>query len=511
MVNFLSLIIALPFIGAFLLLLVNSQRPNLLRAIALSASSFTLISIVNLFVFFDTSSTKFQFVETGTWIEKFNVSYTFGIDGISLLFIALTALIFFILFLNVKKKTQNIRGYLIALLILETAILGAFASLDLVCFYLFWELMLIPLYFIIGIWGDENRYRATMQFMIYTLLGSLLMLVSIIYLGFQHNEQFGVYSFLFSDLMKLHLSFDQGLLVFLSFVVAFAIKIPLIPFHSWQTTIYSSAPIAGTIVLASLISKLGIYALIRFTIPIFPEQTIYFAPVFFGIALTGVIFGALMAWLQDNIKLMLTYFSLSQLSFCMLGYCALNIEGTIGAIFQMVNHGIIITGLFILTGIFYERIGSSNISSVSGLAKQMPRFSAVLFIFILAAIALPLTNGFIGEFVILLAVVKRFSFWGAIAVVGMILSAVYMLSFYRRICFGLPRRCELNSQSSNVIKKSNSLGDNEISTVPLRDLRLKEFFVLLPLIILIFLIGIQPQLFIRFISVSVQMYIGGFM
>ncbi|MDR2338069.1 MAG: NADH-quinone oxidoreductase subunit M [Deltaproteobacteria bacterium] len=487
--NILSIIIWTPLVGAGLLFFVPPVKVRLAKLVALLITLATFISSVNLLSFFNAREAKLQFVEEISWLAQFDINYVIGVDGISLLLVLLTTLLTFLLVLSVKIDTSNIRAYLGSILLLETSILGAFLALDAIIFYMFWELMLIPVYFMIGIWGTENQGKSAFKFVIYTAVGSLLMLVAIIYLGYQFQQQFGTYSFLFADWMKLQLSFQQEVMLFLAFALAFAIKIPIFPFHTWLPNAYTSAPTAGTIILAGVMSKLGLYGLIRFCLPIFPQATIYFASLFMLLGLVSIIYGALMAWVQTDLKRLIAYSSISHLGFCVLGYAALNLEGMKGCILQMVNHGLIIAGLFLLVEILAAQTKSRLILDSAGLAVKLPVFATVLFIFVLGAIGFPLTNGFVGEFLVMFGTFKRNYLFGGLAVLGVILGALYMLSWYRRVMFG----------------KFSTANNSELA-----DLNANELLVLLPLLMLILIIGIHPQPLFNLSEATVRMYVESF-
>jgi NADH-quinone oxidoreductase subunit M len=367
-------------------------------------------------------------------------------------------------------------AYLGCVLLLETGMLGTFLALDGITFYIFWELMLIPMYFLIGIWGHSQRIYAALKFVLYTVFGSLLMLVAIIYLAYLHQEQFGEMSFLINDWMQLEFSFKQELVLFSAFALAFVIKIPLFPFHTWLPDAHVEAPTGGSVILAGVLLKMGLYGLIRFGMPVFPNATEYVSPLLAFLGVVGIVYGALVAWVQTDMKKLVAYSSVSHLGYCVLGLAALNIWGMQGAILQMLNHGVSTAALFFLVGALYDRKHTRLIASYGGLATKIPIFAFVFFGFTLSSIGLPLTNGFVGEFLILLGSFHYNKIYAVIAVTGVILGAIYMLSLYRRVAFGA-----LDEQANGEIA----------------DLSTREKLIFAPLIALVFIIGIYPQPILR--------------
>ena len=420
------------------------------------------------------------------WLEKFGVFYTVGVDGISIWLIVLTTFLSMLVVMASASVTKKIRAYLSCMLLLETGMLGTFLALDGVTFYIFWELMLIPMYFLIGVWGGGRKVYAALKFVVYTALGSLLMLVAIVYLAYQHNLQTGSMSFYLSDWVSLNFGFREELLLFSAFAFAFAIKIPMFPLHTWLPDAHVEAPTGGSVILAGVLLKMGLYGLIRFGIPVFPAATVYAAPIFAVLAVIGIVYGALVAWVQSDIKKLVAYSSVSHLGFCVLGFAAMSFEGMQGCILQMLNHGISTAALFFVVGVLYDRKHTRMISDYGGLAKKIPVFSAVFLVFTLSSIGLPLTNGFVGEFLILFAGFQYNPVLGVLAVSGVVLGAMYMLSLYRRVVFG-----ELD-QSKN--------GD-------LRDLNALEKMVFAPLLILVFVIGIYPQPVLDQMKISSKWYV----
>jgi NADH-quinone oxidoreductase subunit M len=353
--------------------------------------------------------------------------------------------------------------------------LGTFLALDGVTFYIFWELMLIPMYFLIGVWGGARRIYAALKFVLYTALGSLLMLVAIVYLAYQTQQQLGAVSFYLGDWIRLSFSRQEEILLFSAFALAFAIKIPLFPLHTWLPDAHVEAPTGGSVILAGVLLKMGLYGLIRFCVPVFPLAAELSRPWFAVLAVVGIVFGALVAWVQTDMKKLVAYSSVSHLGFCVLGFAAMNREGLQGAIMQMLNHGVSTAALFFIVGVLYDRKHTREIAEYGGLATKLPMFATVFLIFTLSSVGLPLTNGFVGEFLILLGGYQYSPILGAIAVTGVVFGAMYMLSLYRRVVFG-----EFNEEKN---------GD-------LTDLTWTERLVFAPLIVLVFVMGLYPAPFL---------------
>ncbi len=480
----LSLMLFSPLLGVIGLCLVPAEKTNHARAVAIASTVFTFaLSLLMLKRF--VPGAEFQMLEHLAWYPTLGIQYVLGVDGISLLLILLTTFLSILVMIASPSIHEKSRAYLACLLCLEVGMLGTFLALDVLTFYVFWELMLVPMYILIGVWGGKRRIYAALKFFLYTAAGSLLMLVAIAYLAYTHSQQFGVPSFYLGHWMNLRLSIAEELWLFAAFALAFAIKIPLFPLHTWLPDAHVEAPTGGSVILAGVLLKMGLYGLIRICLPVFPLATVVYAPVFAILGVVGIIFGALVAWVQTDMKKLVAYSSVSHLGFCVLGYAALNPQGFDGAVLQMLNHGVSTAALFFLVGVLYDRKHTRLISDYGGLAAKLPAFCFVFLVFTLSSIGLPLTNGFVGEFLILLGGFKYNVVLGALAVSGVVLGAIYMLSLYRRVSFGA------FDESLN--------GD-------LEDLLPREKLVFAPLLVLVFVMGIYPQPFLELIRpVSQQM------
>lgn len=487
----LSLIIFFPLLGIPLIILIsylyNNSEEHMKRGVLILTLVEFLLSIP-LFTSFETGFAGMQFVTKIPWMESLGISYHVGLDGISLFLVLLTTFIMPITILGSWRSIRKgMRGFLILMLILETALIGTFVALDMILFFVFWEAVLIPMYFIIGIWGTERRIYAAMKFFIYTAFGSALMLIAILYLFYLHIEQFGTASMDVLDFYKLQIPFDgilspQGL-AFLAFFLAFAIKVPMFPFHTWLPDAHVEAPTAGSVILACVLLKMGTYGFLRFLMPFFPDATIAFLPILIAIAIIGIIYGAMVAFAQKDLKKLVAYSSVSHMGLVMLGIFVLNLQGVQGGIYQMINHGISTGALFILVGMIYDRRHTKQIEEFGGIAKVMPIFAAFFMLATLSSIGLPLLNGFVGEFLILLGTFEFNWVYAALGATGIILGAIYMLWAYQRVFFG-----PLNKAANKVLE----------------DINLREIIVILPLAIMMFVMGIYPKPFLERIEPSVQ-------
>jgi NADH-quinone oxidoreductase subunit M len=471
----LSTVIFLPALGAMLAFLIASEE--LVRRMALITSALTfLISLIPFFTF-DSSTAAMQFFERYEWIPALGISYEVGVDGLSLLLIVLTT---FLTPLTLLASWDGIhvrsREFMICMLFLESGMVGVFAAIDLFLFYVFWEATLIPMYFLIGVWGGPQRIYAAIKFILYTMAGSLLMLVAILALYFLHRQATGDATFNLFQLLQLELPLNTQRWLFLAFFLAFAIKVPLFPFHTWLPDAHVEAPTAGSVILAGVLLKMGTYGFVRFCLPLFPEASLDATPIIGLLAVVGIVYGALMALIQTDIKKLVAYSSVSHLGFVMLGIFAFNSQGLDGAILQMVNHGLSTGALFLLVGMIYDRRHTRLISDFGGLAKVMPMFAAFFLVVSLSSIGLPGLNGFVGEFLVLLGAFQTMPTFAVIGALGVILAAGYLLWMYQRVMFG-----EVTHQAN----------------MQLTDLTLREVVVLVPVVLAIVWLGLYPQPFLK--------------
>ena len=427
-----------------------------------------------------------QFQESFLWISSMGIQYHVGIDGISLFLVLLTTFLTPIAILSSWNSIdKRVKEYHLFMLLLETGMIGVFVALDLFLFYVFWEVMLVPMYFLIGVWGGQRRIYAAVKFFLYTMVGSVLMLVAIISLYFFNGATTFDFSTILSNIQdgNLVLSGSQQQWLFLAFFFAFAIKVPLFPFHTWLPDAHVEAPTAGSVILAGVLLKMGTYGIIRFCLPLFPEATIEFTPLISTLAIIGIVYGALVAMVQPDLKKLVAYSSVSHLGFVVLGIFALNEQGMTGAVYQMLNHGVSTGALFLIVGMIYDRRHTRLIEEFGGLATPLPVFSTVFMIVTFSSIGLPLLNGFVGEFLILLGAFKANITTAVIATSGVVLSAVYMLWMYQRVIFG-----EIKNPKNRE----------------LTDLSFREKVVLLPMVIMILWMGIYSQSFLRRMDASVS-------
>jgi NADH-quinone oxidoreductase subunit M len=486
----LTSLIALPIAGALLLFAVGDEARHeaLIQRMALVVSVLVFAEALLLWMRFNPAAADFQFVERHAWIPAFGITYAVGVDGISLLLVVLTGFLTPIALLSswssIHKKT---RAFCMAMLLLESAMIGVFLSLDLFLFYVFWDAMLIPMYFLIGIWGYDRRVYAAVKFLLYTMAGSVLMLLAILGLAVLHRTATGLYSFDLQALYALDVPASLQFWFFLAFALAFAIKVPLFPLHTWLPDAHVEAPTAGSVILAGVMLKMGTYGLVRFAFPLFPVAAAYFAPSLATLAVVGIIYGALVAMVQPDLKKLVAYSSVSHLGFVVLGISAMNTQGVQGAVYQMLNHGISTGGLFLLVGMLSDRRQTRLIAQFGGLKNVMPRFVAVFLLVTLSSIGLPGLNGFVGEFLILLGAFTWYPWLAVCAASGVILSATYMLWMFQRVNYG-PVDSDENAR--------------------LDDLRPREWAVLLPIVVLIVLMGVLPNLFLRPMSASIERLVG---
>jgi len=484
--SILTLITFLPIGGAALLLFMRKASTGALRNIALIVSLLALLLSLPLFSNFDSSNPGMQFEQSVAWIPSLGIQYHVGIDGISLFLVLLTTVLTPITILSSWNSIEKrVREYYLFMLMLETGMIGVFVALDFFLFYVFWEVMLVPMYFLIGVWGGQRRIYAAVKFFLYTMVGSVLMLVAIIALYFLNGATTFDFPSILANLQSgnLVLNSSQQYWLFLAFFFAFAIKVPLFPLHTWLPDAHVEAPTAGSVILAGVLLKMGTYGIVRFCLPIFPEATRELTPLISLLAVVGIVYGALVAMVQTDIKKLVAYSSVSHLGFVVLGIFALNEQGLQGAMYQMLNHGISTGALFLLVGMIYDRRHTRLIDEFGGLADPLPVFSTIFMIVTFSSIGLPMLNGFVGEFLILLGAFNANVTFAVVATSGVILSAVYMLWMYQRVIFG---------EVKNPKNKK------------LADLDFREKLLLLPLVALIFWMGIYSEAFLRRMDTSVN-------
>jgi len=490
--HFLSVILFTPLAGALLLLFVPRESQVLHRLLGNLFGVLGFLVSLPLMIHFPTGSGDYAFKETADWIPSIGAKYSLGADGISMLLVILTTLLGMIAITSswsvIQQRTKE---YYILLLLLQTGILGVFLSLDLFLFYIFWEVMLVPMYFLIGVWGSERRLYAAIKFFLYTLAGSVIMLLAILALYFNYAKtlpQGVIGTFDIPTLLAAAQHFPDGLKIWLfwGFFFAFAVKVPMFPFHTWLPDAHTEAPNAVSVILAGVLLKTGTYGFLRFSLPLLPADAALRAKIIhivITLSLIGIIYGAVVCLMQKDIKRLIAYSSVSQLGFCTLGIFALSPQGLAGSVLQQVNHGISIGALFLIVGVLEERRHTRLISEFGGLATPMPNFAAIYLIVSLSSLGMPLLNGFIGEFTILQGIFVVSKAWAAWAALGIVLAAAYLLSLYQRTMFG-PVTHEVNKS--------------------LPDLKVREYAVLLPLVAIAFWIGIYPKPFFAYIEKPVQ-------
>tara|TARA_B100001105_G_scaffold168002_1_gene135240 strand:+ start:544 stop:2226 length:1683 start_codon:yes stop_codon:yes gene_type:complete len=480
----LSLILLVPLVGAIILLFVDRRRDDTIRWIANIVASLGFLVSLPLWFWYDSANPDWQFVERAPWIPSIGAEYFLGVDGFSSLLVLLTTLMGMIAILSSWTAiTERVKEYYIFLLVLQTGMIGAFITLDFLLFFLFWEVMLVPMYFLIGIWGSDNRLYSAIKFFLYTLVGSVVMLLGILAVYFYQYSVTGVYTFDVTQFHELNMPVDLQWWVFLAFFLGFAVKVPMFPFHTWLPDAHTDAPTAGSVILAAVLLKMGTYGFIRFSLPILPDATVSFVPLIAGLSIVGIIYGALVALSQSDWKRLVAYSSVSHMGLVMLGMFALTPVGITGSIVQQINHGISTGALFLIVGIVYERRHTREISEYGGLSKTMPVYAAVFLIMTMSSIGLPTLNGFIGEILILQGIFVVSKWWAAVAATGIVLGAAYMLWLYQRTMFG-------------TIDNPKNEG--------LADLNVRELATFVPLIILAVWIGLYPSPFLRRLETSVE-------
>ena len=483
----LTLIIFIPLLAALVLLLVSKDDTRTIRNISVGAAGLTFLLSLVLLLRFDSAQLGMQFTETHAWVPMLHINYQLGVDGISLWLVVLTAFISLIAVCFSLDRDVGFRNFMALLLALEAGTLGVFVALDLILFYVFWELMLVPTYFLIGIWGEGRRIYATTKFVLYTLVGSLFMLLGIIWLSLIHFEATHELSFDIQTLVQMKIDPSTQVWLFLFFLSAFAIKIPIFPLHSWLPHAYIASPIPVLIILTGAMSKAGAYGIIRFCLPLFPDAVEKFGLVIAFGAAVGIIYGAWIAIAQRDLKALVAYSSISHLGFIVLGIFAFNSEGIEGSLLQMVNHGIIASALFIIVGILEKKMGTRNLDDFRGLGKSMPLLYGVFMLITLAALGLPGLSGFVGEFLILLGV------WTSLLLAD--LSVIYVLMSGVAIIFAA---IYMLYMFQGAMQEKNEKIPEDLS-----DINSKEFGLLLPACILVVFIGLYPKIFIDRVAPSV--------
>ena len=482
----LTSIVLVPAVGAALVALVPRNRLEAVRLIALMTSVVTAVLTIYLAVQFDRENAGFQFVSQHSWIGDLGISWKLGVDGISLWLIVLTGVLFPIALAG-PMVNKDVKSYVAWMLFLEAGCLGTFLALDVFLFFVFFEIVLVPMYFLIAGWGYENRVYASLKFFLYTLAGSAPMLVGMVALVFLHERETGDLTF---DLVTL--AREQAIgggaarWIFLSFAVAFAVKVPLFPLHTWLPDAHTEAPTAGSVILAGVLLKMGTYGLVRFGLYLFPDASVDLAPVMLTLAVIGVTYGAVVAAMQKDLKRLVAYSSVAHLGFIILGTFAFTTQGLSGGVLQMVNHGISTGALFLLVGMIYERRHTRLISELHGLQKPAPVLAAVFTVVMLSSIGLPALNGFVGEFLILIGTFVTHRWWAVVATSGVILAAVYLLWAYQRVFHGEP--------------------EGENATIP--DMNWRERAVMLPLLAAIVFLGVYPKPVLERINPSVDRLLG---
>lgn len=481
--HILSIILFTPLVGALILLFVPKENKDAIRWIAnIFALGGFLISLPLVPMFWALRfEPGFKFLEgtANNWIPSIGAGYNLGIDGISFLLIMLTTLLGWISILSSWTAIEiRVKEYYVWFLVLQTGMLGVFMALDFFLFFVFWEAMLVPMYLLIGIWGGPNKLYAAIKFFLYTLLGSVLMLLGILFLYFHHHTVTGVFTFHIPALYQTAplIPFHYAIWLFVAFFIGFAIKVPMFPFHTWLPDAHVEAPTAGSVILAGVLLKMGTYGMLRFCLPLFPQASKDLAPIVCVVAIIGILYGALVAMVQPDMKKLVAYSSVAHMGFVVLGIFAFNMNGLEGAIYQMCNHGVSTGALFLLVGMLYERRHTRLISEFGGLATSLPVYSTFFMIVALSSLGLPMLNGFVGEFLIIVGAFHARAVYGALAAIGVVLAAVYLLWMYQRVFFG------------EVTNPKNR---------DLPDCDAREKLILVSLVLVMLWMGIYPNPFLR--------------
>ncbi len=485
----LSALIFLPLVFAPLVLLAPKRMT---REVTLICSLVHFAFSLLLFKHFDPNTSALQLVAKQSWLKEMGVSYFVGIDGISFWLVLLTTFLTpLVVLASWSGVTRQRKAFHVCLLILEAAMTGSFLAFDGILFYIFFELTLIPMYFIIGIWGGKNRIYAALKLFIYTMAGSLGLFAAIIYLIFQCDAQLGELSASLLDFYRLKLPFSENYFVssqnilFFIFSLAFAIKVPMFPFHTWLPDAHVQAPTGGSVILAAVMLKMGTYGFLRFVLPLFPQAVVSWTPFFMGLGVVGIVYGALVALVQVDVKKLVAYSSVSHMGYVMIGLFAMNMYGFQGSLFQMLAHGVTTGALFMLVGFVYERTHSLKISEYGGLAKAMPVYAICFLLLVFSSIAVPMTGGFVGEFLILFGVFQKSPVFSGFAVFGVVLGAVYMLWMVKKVFFG---------EEGEIVKKHSDL----------MDMNLREFLAVCPLVLMVFWMGLSPGTFLKYSERSLE-------
>jgi NADH-quinone oxidoreductase subunit M len=484
----LSILIFLPLLGIGILVIMNRKQHKGLKVATLIISVVEFLVSLPLWFNFNSQTAAMQFVERREWLPTYGISYYVGIDGFSLLLIMLTTFLTPLCVLATWDDIQHrVKEFMVCLLALMSGMIGVFVSLDLFLFYVFWEVMLIPMYLLIGVWGNPaRRVYAAIKFFLFTMFGSLLMLVAILVLYFHYGKTTGTYTF---DLLKMYgaaIPFNMQFWMFLAFGLAFAIKVPMFPFHTWLPDAHTEAPTVGSVILAAVLLKMGTYGFLRFNMPMFPEAAHYFVPLFSILAVIGIVYGALVSMMQKDLKRLIAFSSVSHLGFVMLGLFTFTMPGVQGGIIQMINHGLSTGALFLIVGVIYERRHTRMIAEFGGLCTPMPIYAIIFMIVTLSSIGLPGLNGFVGEFLILLGAFQSNKIYAIIAATGVIFAACYMLWMFQRVVFG---------QVTNEKNKD------------LKDLSWREIAIFAPLILFIVWIGVYPSTFLDKTKASTENFL----
>lgn len=479
--SILSTIIFLPILTALILLFVR-RHVNIVKTVYMIVTLTVLYLAFELYFAFDANSSM-QFIEYHSWISAYGINYHLGVDGVSLGIVMINAIIMPLVAIALYKQRDN-SGYWISLLFVQGGIMGAVLALDLMLFYLFWELMLLPIFFMLGLFGYAGKNYIAMKFNMYTIFGSLMMLIAILYIAVQYKEQFGSYSFDLDELKNLTLSSSQSLLVFGGFMLAFAIKIPIFPFHTWLSDTYRAAPMGIVIVMSALMAKLGVYAIWRFLFTLFDETSHQAAPYFIGIGLFGLIYFGISAISQNHLKRMFAFSSASHLSLIVVGFFTYNIYGLIGSSYLIIAHALSSAALFLMVGIMYERAGTYSIDALGGIAKVAPKFALFFAFFALSIVGVPLTAGFVAELLIILGAFEYNIYVGLISATTILIAMLFMFKMISRVLYG----------------------EQSEATKDFYDLRSHELFALVPLALLVLAMGIFPNYFIKKIEPTVNSF-----